>query len=522
MGPLAPASGIVRCVSIDLGRRLIAAGVVPPEEVEAALFLSVVRGVSFARVLIDRGGISERDLEEELERMGGLALRQVAGAAELVARLPRPMCRRFAALPTRVDPETGVADIAAADPLDPHLAVEFAFHLGTQVRILRAPVAAVEEAIRRLELDEQEAPERIRPRRTTPAFPHGAPTSDIPPPVLEETPIPLVRKTTGAPGIPFMTERPPSSEQYAVPSGLPPLLTPRFSVTAPPPGGVREVRSPAPPKVSFPSSPAPPPVEELPSPGRKTRATPPYGTPVLVPSSPPAPVAPAFTPRRLPSDRPVLVVVDDEPLPPPRTISVRDGVRRPARPSLTMDLATLSGPKTTWSAPPDGSDEEAALPRPRRVRPPDGSGVLEGLRTATNRDEMIRLALRGMRLVAHRVAVFAVRRDGFHGWVCNVEFGDVEALRTVQVPLDQPNVLATAAASTLYLGPIPPTPVHEGLLSVMERASQDVAATAVRVGGRPALVLVADGFDDTMMGTRFLIELARAVGEALSRLIAPR
>ena len=64
-------------MSIDLGRRLISAGVVPPDEVEAALFLSTVRGVPFARVLLDRGAVSERALEEELERVGGLGLRQV-------------------------------------------------------------------------------------------------------------------------------------------------------------------------------------------------------------------------------------------------------------------------------------------------------------------------------------------------------------------------------------------------------------------------------------------------------------
>src|SRR5262245_2707325 len=83
------ASGIVRGVSIDLGRRLIAAGLVSPEEVEAALFLSVAKGVPFPRVLIDRGAITERSLEEELERVGGLGLRQVAGAPALWSRLPR-------------------------------------------------------------------------------------------------------------------------------------------------------------------------------------------------------------------------------------------------------------------------------------------------------------------------------------------------------------------------------------------------------------------------------------------------
>ena len=48
---------------IELGPRLIAAGLVVPEEVEAALFLSVLRGIPFTRALIDRGAITERDLK---------------------------------------------------------------------------------------------------------------------------------------------------------------------------------------------------------------------------------------------------------------------------------------------------------------------------------------------------------------------------------------------------------------------------------------------------------------------------
>src|SRR5262249_10487557 len=140
-----------RGVSIDLGRRLIAAGMVAPREVEAALFISVARGVPLERVLLDRGAISERALEEELDRTGGLGLRRVVYATELVARLPKAMCRRLAALPTRLDPESNTVDIVAADPLDPHIASEFAFHLGAAIRVFHARIAAVEDAIRRME-----------------------------------------------------------------------------------------------------------------------------------------------------------------------------------------------------------------------------------------------------------------------------------------------------------------------------------------------------------------------------------
>ena len=53
----------------------------------------------------------------------------------------------------------------------------------------------------------------------------------------------------------------------------------------------------------------------------------------------------------------------------------------------------------------------------------------------------------------------------------------------------------------------------------MGETSPDVAVVAVRVAGRPAMILLADDLDDTMLSTRFMEELARAAAEALSRLL---
>jgi hypothetical protein len=170
----------------------------------------------------------------------------------------------------------------------------------------------------------------------------------------------------------------------------------------------------------------------------------------------------------------------------------------------------------------DDPDDVPLAPAPRRVRAPDAGPMLESLRQATSRDDVIRIAMRAMRLCARRIAVFAVKRDLFVGWACNVELGDADALHEVKIPVDQPSVLATATATAIYLGPIPATPAHEGLLRVMERSSGDVAAVAVRVAGRAVLVLLCDELEDTLTGTRFLGELARAVGEALTRVLAPR
>jgi hypothetical protein len=529
---------IVRAVSIDLGRRLIAAGIVPPEEVEAALFLSTVRGVPFARVLLDRGALSERALEEELERLGGLGLRQVVGASDLVARLPKAMCRRLAALPTKVDPLTGIVDVAAADPLDPHIPAEFGFHLGVPIRVLRAPIAAIEEALRRLELDEQQAP-RGRSRRVTPPFPHGAPQSSVPPPPTDETPILLVRR------------RPTSASEAAeaedeveeAPEAPVPLHQPRAG------RGARVALLPnEPPAVSFPSQPPPagdepsslPGLAITPMPGQALAIvneageaeeasaagqgigrtpTPPYGTPILMPP---------------PNE-----------LPPPEPFVERPSMKRTARPPILADFKPPSAntapleralspaplpviaPAEDDEAPsatptPTPEPPEPAPPSPRVIRAPDGGAVLEALAKVKNRDEVVRLALRGLRLIGKRLAIFAVKRDGFHGWACNVELGDPDAFRRVIIPMESPSVLATATATSFYLGPIPATPAHGSLLAVMETSSPDVAVLAVRVAGRPALVLLADEMQDTLTGTRFMDELGRAVGDALSRLLASR
>src|SRR5262245_1037028 len=74
----ARSSAIVRRVTLDLARRLLASGAVTARDVEAALYLSVVRGVSLPRALVDRGVLGERALEDELSRKAGLPIRQVA------------------------------------------------------------------------------------------------------------------------------------------------------------------------------------------------------------------------------------------------------------------------------------------------------------------------------------------------------------------------------------------------------------------------------------------------------------
>ena len=61
-----------------------------------------------------------------------------------------------------------------------------------------------------------------------------------------------------------------------------------------------------------------------------------------------------------------------------------------------------------------------------------------------------------------------------------------------------------------------------GLLAVMGTASSDVAVYVAKVRGKPAVVVLADELDDTLLGTRALGEITRRAGDALARILAGR
>jgi hypothetical protein len=196
-------------------------------------------------------------------------------------------------------------------------------------------------------------------------------------------------------------------------------------------------------------------------------------------------------------------------------------------PSARRNVVVVPPPVAPVQAPAEDEDEDEAPQRQTIAGPPplpfpDPSAIIAALGRTQTRDEIVRLSLGGAALFARRVALFAVKRDGYYGWACNDEFGDEGMMRALVVPHDVPSLFATASATSIYLGPVPDTAAHAGLLDVMGDASPDVAAVAIRVAGRPAAVLVVDELGDTLTGTRRMDELARAVGEALARLLSAR
>jgi hypothetical protein len=142
--------------SDDLARALLLEEAASREAIAEALFASVSGGVSFVQALVDGGEISVATLERYFVRAPAPSLRQVLPVDALVDRLPRGLCGRLLAVPVRREPITGTIDVAVADATDPHPAAEIGFHLGAPVRTVRAPLHALEEALRRIRMREHD------------------------------------------------------------------------------------------------------------------------------------------------------------------------------------------------------------------------------------------------------------------------------------------------------------------------------------------------------------------------------
>jgi MshEN domain len=182
------------------------------------MLLHVSSGMPFVRALLQLGVVSQQALEEEFARSDVPALDGVIPLPVLMDELPPNLCRNLMAVPVRKDARTGTVVVAAVDPFDPHVAEEFAFHLGGTVRVLRGPLSSIEMALSRIErgefassviVDPNPIPSRTPTLRPAlgPSPPQGeqgdkgrAPSPRTPPlgqpvnPLSDVPPIPLVRK----------------------------------------------------------------------------------------------------------------------------------------------------------------------------------------------------------------------------------------------------------------------------------------------------------------------------------------
>jgi hypothetical protein len=184
-------------VSVELGRRLLASGAVGQAEVQAALLRHLSGAMPFVRALLELGHISEDGLEDELSRANLPVLKTVVPLPALVDELPTGICRTLLAVPVRRDPRTGLVDVAAVDPYDVHIAEEFAHHLQSEVRLLRASLLAMDQALARIAKGEYSSTVILRKSAPPGKLPSTRPPAARPPSVRpggSGPPIPLVRR----------------------------------------------------------------------------------------------------------------------------------------------------------------------------------------------------------------------------------------------------------------------------------------------------------------------------------------
>ncbi|MDB4993615.1 MAG: FrgA, partial [Myxococcaceae bacterium] len=425
-------------MAFELGRALLLADAVTPSALARALFAVATEGVPLPRALVALGAMRHDRLEEELARVEGPVVRHVVPLPELVAQLPPGLCSRMLALPIRQDARTGTVDVAVADARDPHAAREIGFFLKAPVRVVRAPLAAIEAALDRTVSASSTRAEAL-------AAPIWMAEKPPMPPRQSTTPIwgtPIPRRSTMPPGPGTMRPTPQSSVPPSASPSMPPLLLTRPSL----------------PRASL----ASPPLPTFASSGTLH-----------------SPQQPAMRPTLDEDGEPVLEL---------RTNKMRGPM------SFSESVTTAPFGFTEGGEVRVHRDSDApGLPFP------DASAVVSLMRGAGTRDQVLGALLSGVRAVARKVALFVLKKDVYIGWTCTPELGQVASIRLVQIPVALPSVFTTAAAGSTYLGPLYRNEASSQLLDVMEKVTRDVAIAAVRVLGRPIVLNVADELGDTAL-----------------------
>jgi Type II secretion system (T2SS), protein E, N-terminal domain len=418
-------------VSLELARTLLLSEALDRAALARALRSHVLGEGSLPSALVNAGVDSAR-VDNTSAAWDGPSVMRVMAKQEIMAALPEGLALRLFVVPIRIDPQTGVVDVAVVDPDDAHTLNEVGFALQCQVRAVRAPFAAIAEALEK----------------------------------TATTAVPLVKQAKGA--------------KQGTLSGL--------------------------------------------GPGRR----PPSNANVPV-QSPPRPAKPSAT--RTPAwGIPAATAVDDEP-PSQRYEPIPLTVRRNSlsggivsNEEVVYTLEQRSHPPSEAPIPLVGSRQSTPVAQvrpPNLPRPPfaDPGPVLDAMRAAKVRDDVMHALLTGVRAVALRVGLLVVKRDAFVGWSCADELCAQQTWAKVHVSTGYPSALATAAAEGTYLGSVQPSEAHTPLLDAVERASRDVAITPVKVGARAALLIYADELGDPALSTKRMEELARAAGEALARIL---
>jgi Type II secretion system (T2SS), protein E, N-terminal domain len=418
-----------------LGQLLVAHGWITVQQLTRALKNQGVVGARLGTCLLEMDALSEDLLLKGLSEQLGVpaaAVEDLRGIPEEVRDLlPARLARRCRAIPFRV--AGGALDIAMADTRNLGCQDEIAFATGKRVRVHIANEIRLFEALEKYY--DEECPAR---------FTHLLDR-------LNRTRFLWEREAAGeAAGRPAArAPEPPSGGRGPYDPLAPPLRLEAPPLPEPPP--------PQPPVVvRVPQPPQPVPVRAAPAP-----AAPP--APPTAPTAPTAPAAPAAPAPLAPAAPAAPAAAKPAPV---RSISLTD-------------------------------DEIQALGR-REAELPDPASLLElqaAFETTHDRDEVGQILLAFLARSYKRAALFQVGRDRVTGWRGRGEGVDGEALARFSTGFDQPSIfLNLRQGNGLYLGPLPPMPVHRDLArSWGGELARECVMLPVRLRDRLVTVIYAEG-----------------------------
>ena len=480
----------------DLAQRLIWTKLATAGELSSALALSMVQRRSLLSVLAESRSDIAKVLARQFQKGGLQILTTLEPSMESIRKLPKGLCARLLALPVVL--QDGSVVLAAANPTDPQVSEEFAYHLGLDLDIVGARLDQLLPVLRA-------------------STAHG-----------EAEPAPPEQLTVGSPA----TSR---RGRVRTNPGLQPIVgalnRPRKKMpTAPGLAPLPELR----PKDSQPPIPL---VQASMAPSSRRAAG------MVVPRRAPAPAVPLVRrmaaelgkddPEASPSTDRILEQPPGSPAPPPlpRRSSVpaeaaerssvppeHDGrSSAPAEPAARSSAPTNLGPKPA-SGPPHPLPPSVT----REISDEELHKLSEAIGLAGAPDEVFTALCSGLSVLAHRVALFAIRGDELQCRLIATDHGVPLPHYDIVVNMSEPTVLKTAIQSGPYVGPLPSTVAHEPFLGLFSKERAEIVSVCIRVSDRPAMVLLVAATGNAYATSRRADHLANSAGAALERILRDR
>lgn len=196
----------------------------------------------------------------------------------------------------------------------------------------------------------------------------------------------------------------------------------------------------------------------------------------------------------------------------------------PARPAPPAPARRGAGPRRAAAVAAAPTPRAEPLPEPAVTAAAAGGDAIERrLAAADDRDAIGRELVALLRRHFDRVALFAARSDGVHGWMGHGGALDPARLVAFRAPYDEPSVFLNLRRGTsFHLGPLPQMPAHRELARCWhDDAPASCFLLPVTIGGHLAVVLYGDRTGRSLGGLDLaaMHRLGDAASEALERCI---